>query len=76
MVAVYMESQDLEEKIPVDSVWRVFRIGDEVMILCGTHASSSGWVVGVLQGSVKVLNVEKGFEVCRFNCHSSSLIYR
>ena len=75
-VAVYMESQDIEEEIPVDSVQRVFRIGDEVMILRGTHAGSSGWVVGVLQGSVKVLNVEKGFEVCRFNCRSSSLIYR
>jgi transcription elongation factor SPT5 len=74
-VAVYMESQDLEEDILVDSVRRVFRIGDQVTILCGTHAGSTGWVVAVLQGSVKVFNVEKGFEVCNFNCRSSSLTY-
>ena len=74
-VAVYMESQGFEEDILVDSVRRVFRIGDQVMILCGTHAGSTGWVVDVLQGSVKVFNVEKGFEVCKFNRRSSSLTY-
>jgi ribosomal protein L24 len=75
-VAVYMESQGLEEEILVDSVRRVFRIGDEVRILCGTHVGSTGWVVDVLQGSVKVLNVEKGFEVCKFNRLSSLLTYQ
>jgi len=74
-VAVYMESQGLEEEILVDSVRRVFRIGDEVMILRGTHTGSTGWIVDVLQGSVSVLNVEKGFEVCKSNRRSNSLTY-
>ena len=75
-VAVYMESQGFEEDILVDSVRRVFRIGDQVMILRGTHAGSTGWVVDVLPGSVKVLNVEKSFEVCKINRRSSPLTYR
>ena len=75
-VAVYMESQGLEEEILVDSVRRVFRIGDQVKILRGAHAGSTGWVVDVLRGSVKVLNIEKSFEVCKINCHSRLLTYR
>ena len=75
-VAVYVESQGLEEEILVDSVRRVFRIGDQVKILRGAHAGSTGWVVDVLRGSVKVLNIEKSFEVCKINCHSRLLTYR
>jgi ribosomal protein L24 len=68
-IVVYMESQGLEDEILVDSVRRAFQISDEVMILRGTHAGSTGWVVDVLQGSVKILNVAIGFEVRKFNHH-------
>jgi hypothetical protein len=60
----------------VDSVRRVFQIGDEARILRGTPVGNTGWIVDVLQGSVKVLNVEKGFGMCKFNRLSSLLTYR
>lgn len=60
---MYMESQGLEEGILVDSVRRVLQFGDEARILRGTPVGNTGWIVDVLQGSVKILNVEKGFEV-------------
>ena len=70
-----MESQGLEEEILLDSIRRSFRIGDQVMILRGTHVGRTGWVVDVLQGSVKIINVEKGFEVCEVNRRPSPLTY-
>ena len=53
-VAVYMESQGLEEEILVDSIQRVFWIGDQVMILCGAHRQywlGSGCPTGLCEGT-------------------------
>ncbi len=61
--SVYLPSQNITEDMLIDTVRAAFTIGDYVKVLNSQNHGLVGWVVGISEATLRVLNMESETEV-------------